>query len=94
MEIKYVGTIDNEADICTKNLDGANHERIREFLRCGTMRIWTDYDKVIASMPQREDVKKRDRVTSIVIRCIDDDDDDSNEDTEERVFCKRMKILW
>lgn len=96
MEIKFVGTAENEADICTKNLDCANHEQIRDHLQNGTMKVWIDYKSLIASMHWREDVKKQDRVT-LLVQSIEEsikELNDLNEDTDDETFNKRMKISW
>ena len=97
MDVKFVGTLENEADICTKNLDGPDHTKFRERLRTGTLGVWLNYQLMMDPMPQREDVKQPKRVTSLVQSIESGNDNDLNEDgeiSENHYFNKRMKILW
>ena len=96
MEIMHISTLENDADICTKNLDGENHTQIRESLWKGVMKAWTNYDKLIASMHWREDVKKRDRVASLIqsIKESMNELDNLNDDSDGEIYNKRMKISW
>ncbi|HEY9706752.1 MAG TPA: Ty1/Copia family ribonuclease HI, partial [Oculatellaceae cyanobacterium] len=95
MDIRFVGTENNEADICTKNLDGTSHIRIQEAIRLGTLGVWINHAKLLASLPWREDVNKRDRDAVLYVQVHEADDyNDSDEIGGKFLFQKRMKISW
>ena len=97
MDVKFVGTLENEANICTKNLDGSDHTKFRERLRTGTLGMWLNYQLMTDPMPRREDVKQLKRVATLVQSIESNDDNDLNEDgeiSENCYFNKRMKISW
>ena len=88
MQVIHVRSDQNEADLCTKNVTIAIHEKFRENIRNGRLRIWEEYGKLIpASMSRREDVKKR--AVNEGVHDIDTGDVDYN-----LPFEKRMKISW
>ena len=66
MDVRFVGTLENEADICTKNLEGPDHTKFRERLRAGTLGVWLNYQSMTDPMPRREDVKQLKRVATLV----------------------------
>ena len=97
MDVKFVGTLETEANICTKNLDGPDHTKFRERLRTGTLGMWLNYQSMTDPMPRREDFKQLKRVASLVQSIESNNHNDLNEDeeiSENCYFNKRMKILW
>ena len=80
MDVKFVGTLENEANICTKNLEGPDHTKFRKRLRKGALGMWLKYQSMTDPMPRREDVKQLKRVASLVQSIESDNDNDWNED--------------
>ncbi|HEY9710756.1 MAG TPA: reverse transcriptase domain-containing protein, partial [Oculatellaceae cyanobacterium] len=64
MEIKYVNTEMNEADLCTKNVAKPIHTTHRENIRAGSLNVWKQYE-IAVQVAQREDVETDTRVQSV-----------------------------
>ena len=92
MDIKFVGTLENEASICTKNLEGPDHKKFKGRLRTRTLGVWLNYQLMMDPMPRREDVKQLKRVVSFQVQSFKfNNDNDWNEDEEIFENCFLIK---
>ena len=87
MDVEQIRSKDNKADICTKNVDGATHERHRENICEGTFNVTKNYE-VLVLLPRREDVRKRARDD------IRDIKTNTGEEEHGQPFDKKKKISW
>lgn len=92
---RFMGQKPKIYNICTKNLEGPVHKKFWEHIQLRTLGAWVNYDTLTASAPWREDVKKPDWDASLSVLSSEAHQMvDLDEDADDEIFQKRMKISW